>query len=117
MSDKQLWLPLEVTRDGTEVWYWQASPATIGPSPLPHKEHDARAAVLGMSYDWRDGTYYRSTGDPSNDSWRPFGDMVDAYTLETVDHDTAARRRTAWKTGGGAIRARSRLKTPYASEE
>lgn len=46
MSEKQVWLPARVTIDGTEVGYWQASPATIGPSPLPHKEHDARAAAL-----------------------------------------------------------------------
>lgn len=117
MSEKQLWLPVEVTRDGTEVWYWQASPETIGPSPLPHKEHDARAAILGMKYDWRDGTYYRSTGDPRKADWQPFGEMIDAYTLETVDHETAGHRRTAWGTGRYRVITRDRLETPYAPEE
>jgi hypothetical protein len=50
---------------------------------LTHKEHVARAMLMGREYDWRDGTYMvNGAGDH----------LIDANTLESVEFETAANR-------------------------
>ena len=53
-------------------------------SKLTHKEHAARAMLMGRVYDWRDGTYCDEEMDADT--------MVDAVTLEPVDFHTAMAR-------------------------
>ena len=48
---------------------------------MTHSEHAARAMLLGMKYDWRDGTYCKGT-DQTNGPGS--NDMIDCVTLERV---------------------------------
>lgn len=58
---------------------------------MTHREHAARAMLLGRQYDWRDGTYCKGTDQtkgPGN------SDMVDCVTLKRVSPlDTNTRMK------------------------
>jgi hypothetical protein len=50
---------------------------------MTFEEHVARAALMGRTFDWRDGTYV------ANDS---LGDYIDCVTLEMVALEECNRR-------------------------
>ena len=58
-------------------------------SKLTHKEHAARAMLMGLFYDWRDGTYCDGNyiSGPTSEG------MIDANTLEPIpDYEGSSRR-------------------------
>lgn len=61
---------------------------------LTHKEHDARAMLLGRVYDWRDGTYCLPS--ESGTGGVITRDMLDAVTLEPITQTAAFNRAQEW---------------------
>jgi len=58
---------------------------------LTHEQHKARAMLMGLAYDWRNGTYYRPMGtfrDGSVATWW----VVDAQTLKPMTGEQVAHR-------------------------
>jgi hypothetical protein len=80
---------------------------------LTHAEHDARAMLIGLVYDWRDGTYCseNSEGDPNTAC------MLDAITLEPVELITIHNRLNSWGHRNQKYRVWARPETPYAFKE
>lgn len=58
---------------------------------LSHSEHTARAMLMGLHYDWRDGTYCKChpTGGPSS------ANMLDCLTLELITYEIIVQRESA----------------------
>lgn len=63
------------------------------PYKFTHAEHKARAMLLGMEYDWRDGTYMKRI-----EAMRY--DYFDAETLEQMSVDDCIARMEAWGIDG-----------------
>lgn len=63
---------------------------------MTHKEHVARAMLMGLEYDWRDGTYCNGMdvfGGPSNQG------MIDCVSLEKISTDSLEARMVSNRIG------------------
>lgn len=56
---------------------------------LTYEEHCARAMLMGLEYDWRDGTYNAPDG---MDSWDA-NNMIDCLTLQPITYEEARNRK------------------------
>lgn len=80
---------------------------------LTHKEHTARAMLMGRVYDWTDGTYCTLSLDKTG-SLDPMT-MIDAVTLQPVTQHVATDRRILSYDGTPAHWSRPPLrKTDWA---
>lgn len=56
---------------------------------LTYDEHCARAMLMGLEYDWRDGTYNAPDGE---DSWDE-NNMIDCLTLQPITYEEVRNRK------------------------
>lgn len=80
----------------------------VKPFELTHNEHRARAMLLGLWYDWRDGTYNNEDGRVT----------INALTLENDDFPIYSDRRKEWGFSyeGDDANMENPPPTPYCRE-
>lgn len=80
-------------------------------SKLTHKEHAARAMLMGLVYDWRDGTYCHI--DQAGIALA--GDLIDAETLDHITlHEANGRNVMGDRAEDVSWRTPPKQDTPWA---